>query len=294
MNTLEIGIERRLYGSGGIFNRETGGAVVVPFDDLVISGLSKVANGDLSVTDTVIGAGPDALVGYRGIIGCYGNQLADRDIGYIMNSTLSVEHTGHTRKCYLPGTPLAAVRMDASAVAFHFNSRSRYMPEMKDNLMQAAEECGKYGMPLIAFAYPRGEREDGSDENFVELRNSDPMAYAELVCEAVDIAVRAKAHAIKTHYTGTSESFEYVVRAAQGRPIVLAGGPERSTRGALQWAYDACQAGAKGTSYGRNTFNSTHPAKMVIAMRGIVHGGLNVDEAMFLAGFLEEDVRPLA
>jgi DhnA family fructose-bisphosphate aldolase class Ia len=145
-------------------------------------------------------------------------------------------------------------------------------------------------MPLIGFIYPRGEKPNGQDENFLELRQDNPSAYADIVCKGIGRAIKEAGpclSAIKTHYTGTPESFAKVVDAAQGLPIVLAGGPVSTTREALQWAYDGCQAGASGTSYGRNVFNSAQPLQMVHALKGIVHADLTVDEAIDMAQILE-------
>src|SRR5256885_16302802 len=58
--------EAALYGTqrrmGRIF--PGGNAVVIPFDDILISGMDKVARGDESVIDRIGSAKPDAFVGF--------------------------------------------------------------------------------------------------------------------------------------------------------------------------------------------------------------------------------------
>jgi DhnA family fructose-bisphosphate aldolase class Ia len=47
-------------------------------------------------------------------------------------------------------------------------------------------------------------------------------------------------------------------------------------------AFDAVAAGAAGIDFGRNCWQSEHPVAMIRALRGIVHEGLEVSEALSL------------
>ena len=44
--------------------------------------------------------------------------------------------------------------------------------------------------------------------------------------------------------------------------------------------YDVIRAGAFGVAYGRNIFQAEDPARMVIALKSIIHDGNTPDQAM--------------
>jgi putative autoinducer-2 (AI-2) aldolase len=69
-------------------------------------------------------------------------------------------------------------------------------------------------------------------------------------------------------------------------PIVIAGGKKIPEKDAVQLAYNAIQAGASGVDMGRNIFQSDCPVGMIKAVRGVVQGGLGVEEAFGV--YLEE------
>jgi fructose-bisphosphate aldolase/2-amino-3,7-dideoxy-D-threo-hept-6-ulosonate synthase len=127
----------------------------------------------------------------------------------------------------------------------------------------------EWGMPLLAMMYPRGKKI--SSEHDVEVVKLAARAGAEL---GADI--------IKTNYTGDIDSFKEVIKGCPV-PVVIAGGPKMSTtKDVLEMVRDAVEAGAAGTSIGRNVFQAEDPTKMVRAMAALVHGGEGVDEAMKL------------
>src|SRR5205823_12459384 len=121
-------------------------------------------------------------------------------------------------------------------------------------LAKVGKESSRFGMPLLAIMYPRREA-NGRDDNFEELRSSNPTDYAKLVSHSVRVGVELGADIIKTQYTGSNDTFRTVVESACGIPIFIAGGPLVETSVALRRAADAVSAGASGISFGRNVFN---------------------------------------
>jgi putative autoinducer-2 (AI-2) aldolase len=66
-------------------------------------------------------------------------------------------------------------------------------------------------------------------------------------------------------------------------PLVVAGGPKLNTQiDALNLAYRAMQAGARGVDMGRNIWQSPNAVGMIKAIRAIVHGGASVKDAVRL------------
>ena len=64
----------------------------------------------------------------------------------------------------------------------------------------------------------------------MRIKSDNAEEYAKLIAHACRIGVELGADLIKTQYSGDPESFQTVVRAANGIPVVIAGGPlvERS------------------------------------------------------------------
>ena len=57
-----------------------------------------------------------------------------------------------------------------------------------------------------------------------------------------------------------------------------------TTEETLTTVYLAMQAGGGGVCMGRSVFSHESPSKMVTALRAIIHEGLEVKQAMDLAG----------
>jgi len=62
-------------------------------------------------------------------------------------------------------------------------------------------------------------------------------------------------------------------------PIIVAGGKKIAEREALELTYNSIEHGAAGVEMGRNIWQSENPVPMIRAVRSIVHGNANVDEA---------------
>ena len=113
------------------------------------------------------------------------------------------------------------------------------------------------GIPLVAEIYPSHQ---ASDEDFHDLVNVSARMVAELGADL-----------IKTYYTGPK--FGEIVKSC---PIpILALGAEKMPKevDALQKAYDAMQAGARGVVFGRNIFQAKDPAKFIKALKRCVKKG---------------------
>ena len=92
---------------------------------------------------------------------------------------------------------------------------------------------------------------------------------------ACRIAAEQGAHIVKTYYC---ENFEKVVQSCPV-PIIVAGGKKIPERDALQLTYNSIKGGAVGVDMGRNIWQSEHPVAMIKAVRSIVHGNSNVEQA---------------
>jgi DhnA family fructose-bisphosphate aldolase class Ia len=78
------------------------------------------------------------------------------------------------------------------------------------------------------------------------------------------------------------EGFEQVVERCYV-PVVVLGGPARDDpRETLAMVKAGMAAGGSGGTIGRNIWQAEKPANMAAAIAGIIHDGLEVDDALAL------------
>ncbi|MCV0392499.1 MAG: 3-hydroxy-5-phosphonooxypentane-2,4-dione thiolase [Nitrosopumilus sp.] len=155
-----------------------------------------------------------------------------------------------------------AIRLNASALAMSIFVGSKYEYQTIVNLGKLVSEATKYGIPVLAVTAVG--KELGKDARYLSL--------------ACRIAAEQGAHIVKTYYC---ENFEKVVQSCPV-PIIVAGGKKIPERDALQLTYNSIKGGAVGVDMGRNIWQSEHPVAMIRAVRSIVHGNMNVEQAFNL------------
>ena len=152
-----------------------------------------------------------------------------------------------------------AIRVNASALAMSIFVGSKNEKQTIVNLGNLVNEAEGYGIPVLAVTA-------------VGKEMARDTRYLSLACR---IAAEQGAHIVKTYYC---KDFEKVVNSCPV-PIIIAGGKKIPEREALELTYNAIQAGAVGVDMGRNIWQSDNPVPMIRAVRAIVHGQANVDQA---------------
>ena len=153
-----------------------------------------------------------------------------------------------------------ALRLNVSALAMSIFVGAKNEHNTLVSLGHLVNEAEEYGLPVLAVTAVGKE---------LEKRDA---RYLSLSCR---IAAEFGAHIVKTYYC---ENFEKVVNSCP-IPVIIAGGPKLEERAALELAYSAVKAGAAGVDMGRNIWQSKYPVPMIRAVRAIVHGNVNVNEA---------------
>jgi putative autoinducer-2 (AI-2) aldolase len=153
-----------------------------------------------------------------------------------------------------------AIRLNVSALAMSIFVGAKNEHNTLVSLGNLVNEAEEYGIPVLAVTAVGKE---------LEKRDA---RYLSLACR---IAAEFGAHIVKTYYC---DDFEKVVNSCPV-PIIIAGGPKLQEREALELAYNAVKAGAAGVDMGRNIWQSENPVPMIRAVRSIVHGNVNVNEA---------------
>jgi DhnA family fructose-bisphosphate aldolase class Ia len=104
------------------------------------------------------------------------------------------------------------------------------------------------------------------------------------MASACRIGFEHGADVLKTYAPGGVEGFRQVTASAPV-PILIAGGPKSDgSRAALQVVRDSLDGGGRGVVFGRNIWQSPNPAKMVAALRKLIHDNGSVDEALSILG----------
>jgi DhnA family fructose-bisphosphate aldolase class Ia len=114
-------------------------------------------------------------------------------------------------------------------------------------------------------------------------RIPDPLA-AKAMADACRLAFEHGADVLKTYATGSAESFRQVT-ANSPNPVLIAGGARMdSDRAVMQVVRDTLDAGGQGVVFGRNIWQSPDPARMIGALRHLIHEDGTVEEALALLG----------
>lgn len=274
-DVLDIGKRRRL---SRIFNSKEK-CIIVPLDDNLISGTITGITNIKTKLNQIETAKPNAILAFSGTLSI----IQDYSIPIILNVTASTINSCHTNKVIVSSVE-KAVKLGADAVAVHINLTSKYESKMIENIAKISKDCDKFGMPLLAIVYPRGEKIDSSgnikDENYLQLRESNPEDYTKLVSHCVRLAFELGADIIKTQYTGTIESFKKVIESAGGKPVVIAGGNKVDVRTIFEMTENAIKAGASGVSIGRNVFNRKDSDKIISCLQKLVFDNLSAKDVL--------------
>ncbi len=249
-----------------IINRETKRTIIVPMDHGVSSGPIAGLTDMPKAVNSVAEGGANAVLLHKGIIK-HGHRGYGRDIGLIMHLSGSTSLSPDPNHKVLVASVEEAIKLGADAVSIHVNVGADDEAEMLSQLGAVSESCMEWGMPLLAMMYPRG-------------RKIESEHHVEVVKHAARVGAELGADIVKTNYTGDVDSFKEVVKGCPV-PVVIAGGPKMgSDREVLEMVAGAIEAGAAGTSIGRNIFQHKNPTKMVRAIAAIVHEGKSAEEAM--------------
>ncbi|NOY68758.1 MAG: class I fructose-bisphosphate aldolase family protein [Deltaproteobacteria bacterium] len=251
-----------------IMDRNSGRTVIVPLDHGVSVGPIDGIIDIKSAVAQIAAGGAKAIVEHKGLVGA-GHRRSGADIGLIVHLSASTSLSPFPHSKTLVCTVEEAIRLGADAVSIHINIGDAQEREMLHDFGKVSYEARKWGMPLLAMVYPRGEKiSDEYDVNVVK--------------HAARLGSEMGADIVKVSYTGSVESFKEVVDGATV-PVVIAGGARMSSdRDILEMVKGSVIAGGSGVSIGRNVFQHKDPTKMVRAISSIVFDNADVDEALQL------------
>src|SRR5215211_8775057 len=143
---------------------------------------------------------------------------------------------------------------------------------MIEILAGVGRECSALGMPFIA------EAEFPTTYASVEALK-DQYGF-EYLRRNVRLCAELGADIVKTNWPGHADSFGELVQAANGIPVVLAGGSRLDDAELISRMEQAVTAGAIGCSVGRNIFMHRSPEAITRALSRVIREKWSADKAL--------------
>lgn len=206
--------------------------------------------------------------GYNGIILNKGVVLKHFE-SYAGRIPLILKITGKTRLdretfSSQTGSVKDAVELGADAVGVTIYVGVEEEGRMIKQFSIIESEARDYGMPIIAWMYPKTRNPTG----------------VRTVSYAARVGMELGADIIKTYYTGSENSFRKVVTAAQESLVLCSGGMKKGNKPFLEQVKSVMNAGAAGLAVGRNVWQHENPDAMSRAVKSIVFRNAGVSDAL--------------
>ena len=164
-----------------------------------------------------------------------------------------------------------ALQLGADAVVLFTALDGENEADMITILSTVGRECAMLGMPFIAEAeFPT------TYASVEELKQQYGFDY---LCRNVRLCTELGADIVKTNWPGDADSFARLVEAANGIPVVLAGGSRLDDLELLTRMEAAVDAGAVGCSVGRNIFMHHSPEALTRALSRVIRERWPVERA---------------
>ena len=164
-----------------------------------------------------------------------------------------------------------AARLGADAVVLFTALGGDTEAGMIRTLAGVAKECASLGMPLIAEAeFPT---------TYASVESLKQQYGFEYLRRNVRLCGELGADIVKTNWPGDADSFARLVEAANGIPVVLAGGSRVEDAELLRRMEDAMGRGAIGCSVGRNIFMHRSPDAITRALCRVIRERWTADKA---------------
>jgi class I fructose-bisphosphate aldolase len=160
-----------------------------------------------------------------------------------------------------------AVKLGAAAVGYTIYDGSPLEPQIFAEFGKIEEQAHNYGLPVIAWMYPRGPFVPNDE-------TTDILAYS------ARVGLELGADIVKIKYNGDFEGFKWVVKCAGKTKVFVAGGLKSDPVDFLKRTKEAMDAGASGLAIGRNIWQSKEPMKITAAIKKLVFGNKSVEEAL--------------
>ena len=167
-----------------------------------------------------------------------------------------------------------AIRLGADAVGYTIYDGSEQEPHIFHEFGRIVEQAHDYGIPVIAWMYPRGSAVHNDIDTNI-------LAYS------ARVGLELGADFVKLKYNNNPEGYKWVVKNAGRTRVVVAGGKKESPREFLNTAKTILSTGVSGFAIGRNIWQNPRPFGITQALREILFNNKKPEEVYHYVG--EED-----
>ena len=223
------------------------------------------------------------IVLHTGLAEKYNSEIMDSGVPLILKlngtSELYTEEDPYSPQLYSVEDALA---LGATAVGYTVYSGSKYEDQMNKEFSKIIRQAHSKGIPAIGWMYPRGKSlfdKISASKTFKmasEEQEKTGLAIDEtpsIVAYGARIGLELGADIIKVKYTGSPESFRWVVESAFPTKVVMSGGPMTKTdEEFLSRVKDVLTAGAVGIAVGRNVWQRKDPLRISSKIHQIIFG----------------------
>ena len=223
------------------------------------------------------------IVLHAGLAEKYEPEIRDSEVPLILKlngtSELYTKEDPYSPKLYSLEN---ALELGATAVGYTVYSGSKYEDEMQKEFSQIIREAHSRGIPVIGWMYPRGkslfDRRSASKTLKIALEEQEktnlPIDQTpSIVAYGARIGLELGADIVKVKYTGSPDSFRWVVQSAFPTKVVMSGGPITKTDDEfLSMVKDVLTAGAVGIAVGRNIWQRKDPLIISQKIHRIIFG----------------------
>ncbi len=210
------------------------------------------------------------IVLHAGLAEKYADEIADSGVPLILKlngkSELYTEEDPYSPQLY---SVEDAIALGASAVGYTAYSGSKYEDEMNREFSKIIRQAHRQGILAVGWMYPRGksifDRKSASKTLKIALEEQEQSNLAidetpTIVAYGARIGLELGADIVKVKYTGSPESFRWVVKSAYPTKVVMSGGPlAKSDTEFLSRVEGVLAAGAAGIAVGRNVWQRQDP-----------------------------------
>lgn len=251
-----------------LLNKDTGRLLAVAVDQATARGIYEELMPIGRKISEIVAGGPDAMTMHKGIAEMCFPQHAGKTALILKCSTFSPWQPNYD--AWVADVE-EGIRLGADAVSMGCIVGGDDQPEQLRNLGLISGQAAKYGIPMIAHIYPRGN-----------LIPSDEKDHWKHVAYAVRAGAELGVDIVKTKYTGDPETFRKVVEATPCKVVVAGGESGSRIEDYFQMAKDVIEAGGIGITFGRFVWSNSNPTAIVKALDYVIHRNGSVKEAVEL------------
>lgn len=267
---MQSGLELRKHA---IFSKHDGNAVIIAMDHGSIAGPMEGLVSPLALVRTCVEAKVDGILATKGFLQASLGEW-DRATSLVLRLSggFTVLGGGFEEEMIVEAETALACGASCAAITIKFGHEQEGKFIRQASL--AIDRCHALGLMVMVEALPcgtiKGKPFSPNDREAIRM--------------VARMGAELGADCIKTHYTGSAESFASVVEGCPVPILVLGGEKGRPLQFVFQDIYDSLQAGGRGIAMGRNIWQREDLPGMLACVNGLVHQEWSVQEALHRMG----------